>query len=86
VAKWLLKLYTDPGKNVELVMDIRTKQIIHKASDHYPYDYRVEVDVPFHDKVLDWLKENSIPHTTTGLWGVFYMKEEHVGILLLRWS
>jgi hypothetical protein len=68
-------------------MNIKTKQIIPKVSDRYPYDYRVEVlaDGLSCDKVVAWLEENKIPHFQTG-WCVFYMKESHVAMLLLRWS
>jgi hypothetical protein len=71
-------------------MNIETKQIMHSTSSRYPYDYRVEVlgdpgDPLSDDKVSDWLEENDIPYTQTG-YGVYYMKEQHVAMLLLRWS
>jgi hypothetical protein len=60
-------------------------RVLPKHSDRYPYDYRVSVRIDQWDDIRDWLKENKIPHTAIPD-DVFYMKEEHISWLALRWG
>lgn len=68
-------------------MKIKVQEIIPRATERYPYTHRVEVDgdALAADKVSKWLMDNNIPHIK-GPWGVYYLRQDHVVFLLLKWS
>jgi hypothetical protein len=68
-------------------MKIEVQEIIPRATERYPYTHRVAVywDALAADKVSKWLADNNIPHTK-GPWGVYYLHQDHVMLLLLKWS
>lgn len=73
-------------------MKFRMINLGYQSTPDYPYDYRIELMgcelQDEREQIADWLKQNQIPHITTG-WvkgTVLYLRKTHAEWFALRWS